>query len=59
MLIWWTFFAFKGGKTVERIQNGGNRILLVLLILIIGMSLSACTVGNDAENQSPAGTAVV
>ena len=35
---------------MERTQIGGNRILIILLILIISMSLSACTVGNDHEN---------
>ena len=35
---------------MERTQNGGNRILIILLILIISMSLSACTVGNDHED---------
>ncbi len=39
---------------MERTQNGGNRILIILLILIISMSLSACTVGNDSENHSSA-----
>ena len=39
---------------MERMQNGGNRILIILLILILSMSLSACTVGNDAENPSSA-----
>ena len=53
------FFAFKRGMTVERTQIGGNRILLVLLLLIISMSLSACTIGNDAENPSSAGTQTV
>ena len=38
---------------MERTQNGGNRILIILLILIISMSLSACTVGNDHENSLP------
>ena len=35
---------------MERTQIGGNRILIILLILIISMSLSACTVGNDHED---------
>ena len=35
---------------MARTQIGGNRILIILLILIISMSLSACTVGNDPEN---------
>lgn len=35
---------------MERTQNGSNRILIILLILIISMSLSACTVGNDHED---------
>ena len=43
-------FAFKGG-TVKRTQNGGNRIRIILLILIISMCLSACTVGNDHEDS--------
>ena len=38
---------------MERTQIGGNRILIILLILIISMSLSACTVGNDHENSLP------
>ena len=37
---------------MERTQIGGNRILIILLILIISMSLSACTVGNDHEDIS-------
>ena len=49
MVIRW-ILIFQGGKTVERTQIGGNRILIILLILIISMSLSACTVGNDHEN---------
>ena len=36
---------------MERTQIVGNRILIILLILIISMSLSACTVGNDPENS--------
>ena len=36
---------------MERTQIGGNRILIILLILIISMSLSACAVGNDPENS--------
>ena len=39
---------------MKRTQNGGNRIQIILLILIISMSLSACTVGNDSENHSSA-----
>ena len=41
---------------MERTQNGGSRILLVLLILILilSMGLSACTGGNDTENPSSA-----
>lgn len=35
---------------MKRTQNGGNRILIILLILIISMSLSACTVGNGNED---------
>lgn len=38
---------------MERTQIGGNRILIILLILIISMSLSACTVGNDHGNSLP------
>ena len=34
---------------MERTQIVGNRILIILLILIISMSLSACTVGNSPE----------
>ena len=48
------FFALKGGETVKRTQLGGNRIRIILLILIISMSLSACTVGNESENSFPA-----
>lgn len=44
------FFALNGGKTAEQTQNGGDRILKILLILIISMCLSACTVGNDHED---------
>ena len=36
---------------MERTQIGGNRILIILLILIISMSLSACTVGNNHEDS--------
>ena len=36
---------------MKRTQNGGNRILIILLILIISMSLSACTVGNNHEDS--------
>ena len=35
---------------MKRTQIGGNRILIILLILIISMSLSACAVGNDPKN---------
>ena len=38
---------------MKRTQNGGNRILIILLILIISMSLSACAAGNDPENGLP------
>lgn len=37
---------------MERTQTGGKRILIMLLILIISMSLSACTTGNDHKNSS-------
>ena len=37
---------------MEPTQIGGNRIPIILLILIISMSLSACTVGNDHEDIS-------
>ena len=37
---------------MARTQNGGNRILIMLLILIISISLSACTVGNVHEDIS-------
>ena len=37
---------------MKRTQIGGNRILLILLILIISMGLSACTAGNDHEDIS-------
>ena len=36
---------------MKRTQNGGNRIRIILLILIISMSLSACTVGNNHEDS--------
>ena len=39
---------------MERTQFGGNRILIILLILIISTILSACAVGNDPENSFPA-----
>ena len=39
---------------MERTQIGGNRILIILLILIISTILSACAVGNDPENSFPA-----
>ena len=39
---------------MKRTQLGGNRILIILLILIISMSLFACTVGNGPENSFPA-----
>ena len=35
---------------MERTKNGGNRILIILLNLLISMNLSACSVGNDTEN---------
>ena len=38
---------------MERTQNGGNRILVILLILIISISLSACAAGNDPEDSLP------
>ena len=37
---------------MERTQKGGSRSLIILLILIISMSLSACTVGNDHKDIS-------
>ena len=36
---------------MKRTQIGGNRILIIFLILIISMSLFACAVGNDPENS--------
>ena len=38
---------------MERTQIGGSRIPVILLILIISMSLSACAAGNDPENRLP------
>ena len=35
---------------MKRTQNGDNRILIILLISIISMSISACSVGNGTEN---------
>ena len=35
---------------MKRTQLCGNRILIILLILIISMSLSACTAGKDHED---------
>lgn len=37
---------------MERTQIGSHRILIILLMLSISMSLSACTVGNDHEEIS-------
>ena len=37
---------------MERTQIGGNRILIILLILIMSMNLYACTAGNDHEDIS-------
>lgn len=39
---------------MDRTQIGGNKILIILMILIISMSLSACTVRNEPENSSTA-----
>ena len=39
---------------MKQMQLGGNSIRLILLMLIISMSLSACTVRNDPENSFPA-----
>ena len=36
---------------MKRTQNWGSRILIILLILLISMSLSACTVENDYEDS--------
>ena len=36
---------------MERTRIGGNRIRIILLLLIVSMSLSACTVGNDHEDS--------
>ena len=38
---------------MKRTKIGGNRILIILLILIISMNLSACAVRNDPENSLP------
>lgn len=37
---------------MKRTKNVGNRILVILLILMISTNLSACTVGNAPENRS-------
>lgn len=39
---------------MKQTQNRGNRIRIILLLLIISMGLSACSVGNDPENGSAA-----